>query len=175
MNENFEPNFAENGHENLPKPEIPQNEENVLAGMVGAFLFSLVGGVVWFVLYQVGILAAISGIIGVVCAIKGYSVFAKGESVKGVIISTVIAFVVIVIAWYLCLSYDVYDVYQQWYAEGLVDFEITFFDAVGGAYQFLEEPDISSAYFTDLGMGLVFCVIGCFTTVKNAIGKAKNS
>jgi hypothetical protein len=75
-------------------------------------LFSLAGGIIWFVLYQVGILAAISGLIGVVCAIKGYAIFGKRESTKGIIISTVIAFIVLVLAWYLCLSYDVYDAYQ---------------------------------------------------------------
>ena len=34
--------------------------ENRLAGTVGALLFSLAGGVVYFLLYQVGYIAAIS-------------------------------------------------------------------------------------------------------------------
>ena len=38
--------------------------ENRLAGTVGALLFSLAGGVVYFLLYQVGYIAAISGLIG---------------------------------------------------------------------------------------------------------------
>ena len=42
-----------------PTPQTPAVEsapvkENVLAGAVGAFLFALVGGVLWFVLYLVG-------------------------------------------------------------------------------------------------------------------------
>ena len=89
-------------------------QENVIAGAVGAFLFSLAGGVVWFLLWQIGILAGISGVIGVVCAIKGYKVFGKAESKKGVIISVVIAAIVIVIAWYACLSLDVMHAYEQW-------------------------------------------------------------
>ena len=44
--------------------------ENRLAGTVGALLFSLAGGVVYFLLYQVGYIAAISGLIGVICAFK---------------------------------------------------------------------------------------------------------
>ena len=149
------------------------NNENVLAGIVGAFLFSLAGGVIWFVLYQVGFLAAISGVVGVVCAIKGYAIFSKRESVKGVIISTVIAFLVIVLAWYLCLSFDVYGAYQDWYAEGEVDFTLTFFESVTNAYKFLAESEIATAYFKDLAIGLLFCVIGGFGYVKAAIGKAK--
>lgn len=150
------------------------NNENVLAGVVGAFLFSLAGGIIWFVLYQVGFLAAISGIVGVVCAIKGYAIFSKCESTRGVIISTVIAFIVIVLAWYFCLSYDVYVAYQDWYAAGEVDFTLTFFESVANAHTFLTEPEIAAAYFKDLGIGLVFCVIGAFGYVKAAIGRAKN-
>ena len=136
-------------------------------------MFSLAGGIIWFLLYQVGILAAISGLIGVVCAIKGYAIFGKRESTKGIIISTVIAFIVLVLAWYLCLSYDVYDAYQLWYEEGEIDFTLTFFESVANAHLFLEEPEIASAYFKDLGLGLLFCVIGAFSYVKAAIGKAK--
>ena len=72
--------------------------ENVLAGIVGAFLFSLAGGVLWYVLYMIGILAAISGLVGAICAIKGYSLFAKKESVKGIVISVILSLVVMVIA-----------------------------------------------------------------------------
>ena len=177
MNENFEPQFNDSEPENIQAPPvqpIEPKEENVLAGIVGAFLFSLAGGIVWFVLYQVGILAVISGIVGVVCAIKGYAIFGKRESVKGVIISTVIAFLVIVISWYLCLSYDVYLAYQDWYANGEIDFTLTFFESVANAYIFFEDAEIAVAYLKDLGIGLIFCVIGAFGSVKSAIGKAKN-
>ena len=57
-------------------------KENVLAGAVGAFLFALVGGILWFVLYQLGYLAAISGLVGVICAVKGYTFFAKTKNEK---------------------------------------------------------------------------------------------
>ncbi len=176
MNENFETEFIDNNTENtqtpLTQPTTPQ-EENLLGGIVGAFLFSLVGGIVWFVLYQIGFLAAISGVIGVVCAIKGYAIFGKRESVKGVIISTVVAFLVIVLAWYVCLSFDVYRAYQEWLAIGEVDCAPTLFESIANAYQFLAEPEIAIAYFKDLAIGLIFCVGGAFGYVKAAIGQAK--
>lgn len=177
MNENFEPDFTENNSEAAQAPIQPTfaPKENVLAGIVGAFLFSLAGGVVWFLLYQIGFLAALSGIVGVICAIKGYSIFAKRESVKGVVISSVIAFLVIVIAWYLCISYDVYLAYQDWYANGEVDFTLTFFESIRAAVLFLEDSEILVAYLKDLGIGLIFCVIGAFGYVKSAIGRAKNN
>ena len=45
--------------------------ENRVSGTVGAFLFALVGGAIYFALWQVGYIASISGLIAVVCALKG--------------------------------------------------------------------------------------------------------
>ena len=149
--------------------------ENVVAGIVGAFLFGLVGGVLWFVIYLLGFIAGISGLIGAVCAIKGYSVFAKKESVKGIIISVVIALLIIVLAWYLCLSYDVCMAYQDWYEAGEIDYTITYFESAQVAHYFLAEPDIGPAYWGDLGMGLLFCVIGGGSYVVNKIKGAKKA
>lgn len=177
MNEKFEPDFNDTNIENI-QPTTEQSDaprkERLFAGILGAFLFSLAGGIVWFVLYQIGFLAAISGIIGVVCAIKGYAIFGKRESIKGVVISTVIAFLVIVISWYMCLAYDVYLAYQDWYAEGEVDFTLTLFESVSNAHLFLTDSEIAIAYFKNLAIGLIFCVVGAFGYVKAAIGKAKN-
>ena len=147
--------------------------ENVIAGIVGAFLFSLVGGVLWFVIYLVGFIAGISGLVGAVCAIKGYSVFAKKESVKGIIISVVIALLVIVMAWYFCLAYDVCDAYQMWYEAGEVDYTITYFESVQVAHYYLTDPEIGPAYWGDLGLGLLFCVLGGGSYVVNKIRGAK--
>ena len=66
-------------------PPLPREKERILAGTLGALLFALAGGVLWYVLYQFGFLAGISGLVGVVCAIKGYSIFAKKESIKGLV------------------------------------------------------------------------------------------
>ena len=55
--------------------------ENVLSGAVGAFLFALVGGALYFVIYMLGYIAGISGLVAVICAIKGYALFTKKESI----------------------------------------------------------------------------------------------
>lgn len=158
-------------HHSLQSNEAVQ--ENVLAGAVGAFLFALVGGVIWFVLYQIGFVAAISGIIAVICAIRGYSFFAKKESLKGVVISVIMAVLVIVIAWYACLSMDIYNAYQEWFEVGEVDFTLTFFESVAAAPMFLAEPDIALAYLADLGIGLLLCIIGCIQPIRQAVKKSK--
>ncbi len=158
-----------NNYVNEPGIEV---RENVLAGIVGAFLFSLAGGVIYFVLHLVGYVASISGLVGAVCAVKGYSIFAKKESKKGIVIATVVSLLVIVLAWFFCLAYDIHDVYNTMFKAGEIDFQVSFTEAIRVAPEFLKEPEVSSAYFRDLALGLVFCLIGCGSYV---VGKFKNA
>ena len=160
-------------NQNLNLGSQPDVKENVLLGVLGAFLFALAGGALWFVLYLVGFIAALSGLVGVICAIKGYSLFAKKESVKGIVIAVVMTLLVIVIAWYFCLSYDAYIAHQQWFEEGEIDYTITFLDALLGSHIYLSDPDIGPGYWGDLALGLLFCVIGGGSYVVNKIRNAK--
>lgn len=150
-------------------------KENVVAGIVGAFLFSLVGGALWFVIYMFGFIAGISGLVGAVCAIKGYSVFAKKESMKGIIISVIISLLVIALAWYMGLAYDIYQVYQVWFAEGEIDFTLTYVESVINVPYFLSIPEVAAEAIMDLVLGIVFCIIGGGSYVVNKIKNAKNA
>ena len=146
--------------------------ENVLAGIVGAFLFSLVGAAVYFILNLFGYIASISGLIGAVCAVKGYAVFAKKESKKGIIIAAIISILVMVLAWYLSFSYDIYSAYKEWFASGEVDFTLTFVESVKAVPLFLEESEVATTAYGNLAISLLFCIGGCasyvITKVKNA-------
>ena len=152
-----------------------ETKENILAGSVGAFLFSLAGGILWFVLYQIGFLAAISGLVGVVCAVKGYTIFAKTkkESKVCLILSSVIAVAVLAIAWYLCIAYDIYLVYQEMFATGEVQFTYTFFESVQVVPMFLQIQEVLVAYLKDLGMGLIFAILGIVSYLASREKKMK--
>ena len=150
--------------------EISKANENVLFGIVGAFLFSLAGGILYYVLYQIGYLAAISGLVGVVCAIKGYEFFSKGSSIRGIVISVIVAILVIVIAWYCCLAGDVYNAYQMWYEEGLVDFVPTYFECLRFGYEFLAEiPE----YYGELAISLILSAVGCTSYIVKTVKDKK--
>ncbi len=147
--------------------------ENVFAGIVGAFLFSLVGGLVWFLLYLVGFFAGISGMIGVILAIKGYALFAKKESIKGIIIASVIAFLVLVLAWYLCFGKDVYEAFQMWYSNGEIDYTLTYAESLRAVPAFLTDPEIGPEYIKDLVIGLILALIGSVGTIITSIRNIK--
>lgn len=91
---------------------------------------------------------------------------------RGIVISIIMAVLVLVIAWYFCLSNDVYLAYQEWYANGEVEQALTFFESVSVAYLFL--ADVPS-YFADLGISLLLAAVGCGSYVVRMIKKAKGS
>lgn len=65
-------------------------KENLVGGVVGALIGSLLGAASIILLSQLGYVAAISGVIMAVCALKGYELLGGKLTKKGVIISVVI-------------------------------------------------------------------------------------
>ena len=149
---------------------VKEPRESILFGVVGAFLFSLVGGILYYILYQIGIFNSISGAIGIVCAIKGYTFFSGRESRRGIVISVIITVLVIMIAWYLCVSGNVYKAYQNLYADGEVTHAMTYLDCVRVAWVFIVEVPTS---LIDLGLSVLFAGLGCWVYVSNLIKRRK--
>lgn len=74
-----------------------KRQENVVAGVVGAFLGSLLGVLCTVVIGQLGYVASISGLVMAVGALKGYELLSGGTlSKKGAVISSVL---VLVMTW----------------------------------------------------------------------------
>ena len=160
-----------NSNTNNPTPIAPK--ENVLAGIVGAFLFSLVGGILWFLLDRIDFVAGISGIVGVIAANRGYSFFAKATSKKGIVLSTVIALLILVLAWYLCFSLDLAQAYEMWYENGEVDYLPTYFECVANGYLYLTDPEIAFGYISTLLIGLALACLATIPTVKQLLAQEK--
>ncbi|MCI8281775.1 MAG: hypothetical protein HFI76_08780 [Lachnospiraceae bacterium] len=127
--------------------------ENVIAGAVGAFLFALIGGILYFIVYQFGFIAGICGLITVILSMFGYQLFSGNKSsLKGTVIAIIMSILSIVLAEYLSLSYVIYDLYKT-------DLSITFFDAVQMTPDFLAESEVMIAFLKDLGIAFVLGAI----------------
>lgn len=109
----FEPEFAYPRGE-PPKEEpftVPKNE-NVPAGIVGAFLFSLAGGSAAFLLSRLGYVAAISGFITILLAIFGYNLFSglnrtKTQSRKAIVTGLIITAIVLLFADFCSMFHSI--------------------------------------------------------------------
>lgn len=141
--------------------------ENILLGALGAFLFALAGGFAYYLFYMFGIIAALSGLIGVICAIKGYEIFSRSRSNRGIAVSVAAAAVVLILAWYICFGMDVHALYADMYEIGEIDAVPPVGWCVLNAYRFLP---VHPAALWDLMVSLALAAVGCggyvFRTVR---------
>lgn len=151
-----------------PNGESQDGNGNILAGVVGAFLFSIIGGVLYFVIYQIGVIAGIIGLVTFVLANYGYGLLARTKnkaSVAGLISAIVATLVMIFLSEYFCLSYEIFKIYKD---EG-----ITIFDAVIATPQFLPDPKVLKAVLGDLAFAYIFGFFACIGTIVNLVKSRK--
>lgn len=158
---------------NLPNNLYVQTDENAVAGTIGAFLFALGGGALWFLIYQAGFIAGIVGFATMFLAMLGYKLFGKAQGIRAVVISIIITVIIIFIAEYICAVKDVYEAYQGWYKTGEIDYQVTFSDVMRNVFPSLTSEGLLM-YGKDLLIGYGLAAIACFTYIKNALRDAKS-
>ena len=147
-----------------------KKHENVVAGIVGAFLFALIGGGLHFIIYQFGYIAGICGLITVVLSTFGYQLFSgvKG-SVKGIVIAVIMSLLAIVLGEFLGLSYVIYNEFKFTY-------DITFFDAVRATPDFLaESSELMASFIKDLVIAFALGALASASNIHSAIKGAKGN
>ena len=141
-----------------------KRNEDVLLGVLGALLFSVVGGLAHFGLMQLGYIAAISALAGMAASYFGYGLFSgRKNTIHGAILAVVFTMLMIVAAEYFALAKEIFDVF----------YGITFRDALSVTPAFLEDPDVRSGVLKDLGIALLFSVMEAFFFIRDASRKAK--
>lgn len=148
----------------IATPASPR--ENTLLGALGAFLFALAGGFAYYIFWTVGIIAALSGLIGVICAIKGYEIFARSRSNRGIAVSVTAAAVVLILAWYICFGMDVRAIYVEMAEIGEIETVPPMGWCIANAYRFLP---VHPAALWDLLVSLALAAVGCGGYVARAV------
>ncbi len=142
---------------------LPLNNGNVIAGIFGALLLSLVGVALYFIVYQIGFIAGICGLVIFLLAKFGYGLFAKPSnknSIIAIVVSIITMVIMIFVAEYLCLAYEIYEIYKP--------IGITIVDAIFATPDFLAEPDVMGAVAGDLVFAYVFGGIASISNIVNA-------
>lgn len=163
-----EPVTAEGSMTAVNNDALEQGNWNILAGAVGAFLFSIIGGALYFVIYQAGIIAGICGLVIFTLANFGYGLFARTKnkaSIAGLISSVAATVVMIFLAEYFCISFEIYQAFKE--------FEITIFDAIRATPDFLAEAEIRSAFTEDLVFAYIFGLAASISTIVSIVKARK--
>lgn len=141
----------------------PEKRENPLAGAVGALLGSLAGAVCIILLSQLGYVAALSGLVMGVCAIKGYELLGSRLSGRGAAISVVVMLVMTYVADRL-----------DWAIIAMRDLGVDLFTGFRIIPMLVEEQAIEgSVYWGNLVMLYGFTLLGMVPTVLAGLRAAR--
>lgn len=134
--------------------------ECVIMGAFGALLFSAIGAVIWLICFRFisSFLLGLIGMFSIILALIGYRLMANKISLKGIIISTVICALVLILAWHVGLARALYNYIEELYNAGELAYKITFYEALGNPYY---KFDNVWGYGGPRVLSLLMCVGDC--------------
>lgn len=138
-----------------------QQNENVIGGIVGAFVGCLIGGAVTLGIAQLGYVSFVSGLVMGVCTIKGYELLGKKLSKLGIGISIFFMLVMILFVhqldWAILVTREVgTDVFTAF----------SYF-----TNYLLSGGEVHYTYWLNLGLLYLFTGIGAYSMVHSALSK----
>lgn len=140
---------------------IRKQKSNIVAGIVGGFLGSLIGVTLWIIIGLAGYIAAICGLVLAVCTIKGYQLFGGKLDKKGMVITIIITILMVFVSQYLTLSLEIYNEFKA-------DYAISVFNAIRAVPDFLKDADVSRSFYVNLGIGYLLTLVCVVSQFKNS-------
>lgn len=138
---------------------LRSKKSNLVAGLVGAFLGSLIGGILWIAIYKLGYIAGIAGLVTGVCAFKGFELLGGHMNRKGVVGSVIIMLITIFLANKIAWSLEAY--------AALKEYDYTFSDCFRSLSYILESSELTGSYYSDLIIGYILTIISSFRNIIN--------
>ena len=141
---------------------VKNKKGNVITGLVGAFIGSLIGVALWVIVYALGYIATVCGIVLAVCIVKGYEMLGGKLNKTGVIITVLMTISMVYVANYLSYGYEVYNAFKN------IE-NIDVFQAVRLVKPMLSEyEEAKRAFMADLALGYVFTSVGAISVFVSA-------
>lgn len=162
----FDPNGQPFPQTNAPMPETGINDNgNVAMGFLGAALFGLAGAVLYFIMYQIGIIAGICGLVMFIAAQYGYNMLAKPQKKNptvSLVIAIVVTIVLIFVAEYVSVTYSVCSEFND------LGVNVGFFDVFEALPELLTETDLWGEFYGDLAFAYIAGGVGIVINIVSA-------
>lgn len=149
------------------KQDILSNKSNLIPGIVGALLGSLIGCAVYFLIWQLGYIAAVAGLITAVCTFKGYEMFGKVIDKKGVLACIVVIIFAVYFSNRIIWAYDAFT--------ALKEYDVDFFSCFRSIDDIVAEIKLTDKYYGNLFMSYFMTIIGSFRIIMNVFKSSTGS
>ena len=164
---NYDFGYNTSGH-NLVFEAVKPLKNNVALGFLGALLFSIIGGVIWLFISQMGYISYLGGLAMSFLVIFGYKKFSGGGfNAVSVFICVVVIAGMILLAETSSMVLYIMKGINNIYGSG-----IGFFESWAWLPVWMSDSEISGAFVRDLVIGYIITAI---TSVILFVGEFKNS
>lgn len=151
----------------VQQQDILAKKSKLVPGIVGALLGSLIGCAVYFLIWQIGYIAAVAGLVTALCAFKGYEMLGGLIDRKGVIACVIVIIFAVFLANRLVWAYDAYSVYKE--------YGVDFFSCFRAIKEIITESDLTAEYYGYLVFAYVMTALGSYRSVINAFKSSTGS
>jgi len=145
-----------------------QVKENIPMGTLGAVIGSLVGVAAIILLDRIGFIAAIGGTIMSYCAVFGYEKLGKKLSTTSKWIILAVIILMVVFANHLCWAISAYLQLKETYI-------VSFTQILDNLGDLLSSNELWGRYFLNLGMIMVFTLLGGFPLLNRSVNSVIDS
>ncbi len=151
-------------------PEIPV-KDNIFIGIIGAFIFSLIGAAAYYGIYQIGVIAGICGFLMYWLASFGYDLFngkRKIMTTPRIVVSVVMMLVMIFIAEWACIITIIIESFKE-----VLGVTIGIGEAINWIPTFMKDGEFAGAVAKDFAFAYSFGIIAVAGEVINFIKRKK--
>ncbi len=146
-----------------------QKNVNIVGGIIGAVLGSLIGVACIVILGQLGYVAAISGIVMAFCTLKGFDKLGGKLTAAGIVISCVIMAAMTYFGNRLDWAIEIYNGMKEYF-----DYDMNILQSFRIVPAFVEEADIRGDYIAAFVQQMIFVVVGAVPTIISISKEQKN-
>lgn len=150
--------------------ERDRKSVNIIGGIIGAVLGSLIGVACIVILGQLGYVAAVSGIAIAFCTLKGFEKFAGKLTTVGIVISCIIMIAMTYFGNSLDWTIELYQGFKasSWYAD------VPFFQCFRKLPSFVSKHDLKGDYIASFVQQMMFVAVGAVPTIISISKDQKN-
>lgn len=134
---------------NYTAQPVSVEKNNYIKGLLGAIVGALIGSILWVVVYQLGIIAAICGMAIALCSIKGYILLGGKVNLIGIIMVIVVILASVFLAEFTGLAISVSR-----------ELGISISDALDFMSIALKDSEVKMEVIKELIIGYVFTIAG---------------
>jgi hypothetical protein len=153
---------------NQAQGEYEIKSSNYLSGAVGAILGALLGSVLWVVIGMIGYIASIAGLAISAASTKGYMLLNGKMTKLAPWIIGLASLIALILAQFVTLDITFYNEFKK------AGYDVSITDTILSTFELpFIDPEVTTDFFKNMGLGLLFAALGAFSTFRRLSSTAK--